>query len=235
MIQGLNLETLPQDKLITFLCAVTHEGLEMVLGTAGAHLPIVPTTVDGVLTPCSRTYFNDLGPPGHKLLLPPGYFIASSAINGTLALKLGLLPLSDILDDGHHVEMKEELTTRISSVLQSYTKEQAFMEFLANAADAGATEFGITLDATQHQPLECSQTISPDLGELCAQPSLILHNNGVFSDLDWKGISSVGRDSSNTNTDGKPKIGRFGLGSLSMFYFTEVFLLLLIVVLRSQI
>ena len=120
--------------------------------------------------------------------------------------------------------MREDLSSRISSVLLSYTKEQAFMEFLANAADARATEFGVTLDAIQHHPPENHQFISPSLKGLCSQPSLIICNNGLFSSSDWKEICNVGSSNKQENTDGKLRIGRFGLGSLSMFYFTEVFL-----------
>jgi sacsin len=122
------------------------------------------------------------------------------------------------------MEMREDLTTRISSVLLSYTKEQAFTESLANAADAGATEFGVTLDIRQQQLPEDHKFVSPGLKKLCSQPSLILHNNGVFSSSDWKGICSVGSGSKQGSVDGTPKIGRFGLGALSMFYFTEVIL-----------
>ena len=120
--------------------------------------------------------------------------------------------------------MKEELTTRISNVLLSYTKEQAFMESLANAADAGATEFGLTFDVIEHSLPEDHLFVSPELKKLCRRPSLILHNDGVFSSSDWKGICSVGSGSKQGSADGKPKIGRFGLGALSMFYFTEVLL-----------
>jgi hypothetical protein len=172
------------------------------------------------------TYFNDLGPHVEEVPLPPGYSIANDHIDRNLALKLGLSFLSDLVgtpEDEEPMEMKEDLTTRISSVLLSYTKEQSFMEFLANAADARATEFGVTLATTPYQLPENQQFISPTLKQLCGQPSLLLYNNGVFSPSDWKGICSVGSGNKKENIDEKLRIGRFGLGSLSMFYFTEVF------------
>ena len=198
----------------------------MALENTGANLPIIPTT-DGVLKGYLVTHFNDLGPYAGEVPLPAGHFLASDHIDRKLATKLGLSFLSDIIgsvDDDEPIEMKEDLTTRISSVLLSYTKEQAFMEFLANAADARATEFGITLDAMRHHPPENQHFISPSMKELCTQPSLILHNNGVFSPSDWMGICNVGSINKQESNDGKSRIGRFGLGSLSMFYFTEVFL-----------
>ena len=214
------------DEVVTFLHGIGHKELNTVLGSTGVHLPIIPTT-DGVLKPRSFTYFNDLGPQAGQVALPPGYFITSDHVDRKLALKLGLLFLSDrvsMLDGDDLMEMKEDLTTRISSVLLSYTKEQAFIESLANAADANATEFGVTLDVTEHPLSEDHQFVSPDLKKLSGQSSLILHNNGVFSSSDWKGICSVGSGSKQESVDGKPKIGRFGLGALSMFYFTEVLL-----------
>jgi hypothetical protein len=211
---------------VAFLRAIGHKELKAVLGGTGSHLQIIPTT-EGVLRACSVTYFNDLGPHAGEVPLPPGYSVASDYVDRRLAEKLGLPFLSErigMLDGDNFMEMKEDLTTRISNVLVSYTKEQAFTEFLANAADAGATEFGVTLDVIQHTLPEIYQFVSPSLRELCGQPSLILHNNGVFSPSDWKGICSVGTGSKQGASDGNLKIGRFGLGALSMFYFTEVLL-----------
>ena len=127
-----------------------------------------------------------------------------------------------MLDNDGFMEMKEDLTARISNVLLNYTKEQAFVEFLANAADAGATEFGITLDVTQHPLPENHQLVSQSLRQLCGKPSLILHNNSIFSPSDWKGICNIGSGSNQGSVDGKLRIGKFGLGALTMFYFTEV-------------
>ena len=215
---------IPANEVVAFLRAVGDKELKTVLGNTNVHLPIVPTT-DGILKACSVTYFNDMGPHAGQVPLPPGCSIASDHVDRNLALKLGLFFLSDrvnTLDYDGLMEMKEDLTTRVSNVLLSYTKEQAFMEFLANAADAGAAEFGITLDTTQHPLPEDHQFVSQTLKGLCGQPSLILHNNGVFSSLDWKGICNIGSGSNQGHLDGQLRLGRFGLGALSMFYFTEV-------------
>ena len=224
------IENTPVDEVVAFLRSAPSKELKAVLGSTGAHLPIIPTT-DGVFKTCSVIHFNDLGPYAEEVPLPFGHSIASDHFDRKLAQKLGLSFLSDVVgmpDDDEPLEMKEDLPTRISTVLLSYTKEQAFMEFLANAADARATEFGVTLDAVQHHPPENHQFISPNLKELSSQPSLILYNNSVFSPSDWKGICNVGSMNKQEKVDGKLRIGRFGLGSLSMFYFTEVFLLLFI-------
>ena len=217
------------DEVVTFLCAVSQKDLKAALGSSVANPPIVPT-VDGVLKTCSATYFNDLGPHADEVELPPGHSITSKSVPRELALKLGLSFLSDLVgkpDDNDPLEMKEDLTTRISSVLLRYTEKQALMEFLANASDAEATEFGVTLDTTHTSP-GSHQFFNKSLKELCSHPSLILHNNGIFKSSDWEGICSIGSGSKKESVNGKLKIGRFGLGALSMFYFTEVILILTI-------
>lgn len=214
---------IPAVEVVAFLRAVDDKKLKAILKRTNAHLNIIPTA-DG-LKACSMTYFNDLGPHVEEIPLPLDHSIASDHIDRNLALKLGLSFLSDLVgtqDGDGPMEMKEDLTSRISSVLLSYTEKQAFMEFLANAADAGATEFGVTLAATQYHLSKNHQFVSPSLKEQCGLPSLILHNNGIFSLEDWKSICNVGSSSKQESIDGKLRIGRFGLGSLSMFYFTEV-------------
>ena len=218
------------DEVVAFLGAISQKDLEAALRNSSVDLPIIPTT-DGALKPSSVTYFNDLGPHADKVELPYGCSIASDNVERRLALKLGLSFLSDLVgkpEDDSHLEMKKDLATRVSSVLTKYTEKQALMEFLANAADAEATEFGVTLDITQHPLQEGHQFVTEGLRELCSHPSLILHNNGVFKSSDWEGICSIGSGSKRENVDGKLKIGRFGLGALSMFYFTEVLLTLTI-------
>ena len=219
---------MPEDGVITFLRAVNPKDLTVALRNSAADLPIVPT-VDGVLKTRTVTYFNDLGPFADEVELPPGYSIASDSVERKLASKLGLPLLTDFVgepDDGDgFLEMREDLTARISSVLHSYTERQALMEFLANASDAEATEFDVKLDTTYHLSTGKHRLLTTSLKELCDQPSLILHNNAIFERSDWEGICSIGSGSRKESIDGKLKIGRFGLGALSMFYFTEVLLM----------
>jgi hypothetical protein len=219
---------MPEDRVITFLCAVNPKDLKVALGNSAADLPIVPT-VDGDLKTCMVTYFNDLGPSADEVELPPGYSIASDSVDKKLASKLGLPLLTDLVgepdDGGNFLEMGEDLTARISSVLNSYTERQVLMDFLANASDAEATEFDITLDTIHHPSTENRKLLTTSLKELCNQPSLILHNNSIFKHSDWEGICGIGSGSRKESVGGKLKIGRFGLGALSMFYFTEVLLI----------
>lgn len=54
---------------------------------------------------------------------------------------------------------------------------------------------------------------------LVEAPTLVIYNNSVFTDVDFRGIceTSVGGKRDLTGT-----IGQFGLGAATMFYFTEV-------------
>lgn len=216
------------DEVVAFLYAISSKDLKAALSSNAVDPAIVPAA-DGALKACSVTYFNDLGPHADEVELPPGCSIASDSVERKLALKLGLSFLSDLVgNDDNPLEMREELTTRISSVLVRYTEKQALMEFLANAADAGAAEFGVTLDTTQNLPPGNHQFVSNGLRKLYSHPSLILYNDSVFKPSDWEGICSIGSGSKKESINGRLKIGRFGLGALSMFYFTEVLLTLTI-------
>lgn len=113
-------------------------------------------------------------------------------------------------------DMHEDLTTRISNVLRQYSVEQAPNEFLANAADAGADIFNLLLDS-KHFP--CRQILNEKMSDFQSGPALIIHNNGVFTEVDFKGIRRTGLGGKQSRED---TIGRFGLGSLAMFHFTEV-------------
>jgi sacsin len=92
-------------------------------------------------------------------------------------------------------------------------------EFLANADDAGATEFSILLDGGDSLHRWKQRLITPAFESVQGAPSLVLYNNSTFSREDFKGLLRVGRG-------GKVELsethGRHGLGALSFYYFTDV-------------
>ncbi|KAJ3753290.1 hypothetical protein EV360DRAFT_74627, partial [Lentinula raphanica] len=83
----------------------------------------------------------------------------------------------------------ESLIQRVKTVLIEYDIQYSFNEFLANAVDAGASQFNILLDTKQFQS---SSILSPEMAPFQHRPALILHNNAVFSDNDFKGIRAIG-------------------------------------------
>jgi sacsin len=150
-------------------------------------------------------------------------FLAHPDIPDRLAHKLGLRRLGLISsEDGceDDIDMGEELITTIRNRLREYTDSQLLLEFLANASDAGANEFNILLD----------ERISADTALISSRcrdfhhvPSLVIHNDSVFTDDDFRAILRTGIGGKTGRVD---TIGQFGLGALTMFHVTEVWLLL---------
>jgi hypothetical protein len=183
------------------------------------HAQILVPDESGHLCPIAQVYFNDIGPRAINIAPPGNLRRAHSKIDYRLAEGLRLMfighsELKPLFEDDD--DMSEPLTTRITNVLRQYDKDQFFGEFLANAHDAKATVFGMLLDET---PAPKSNVLSPALAELQAYPSLIIYNNSIFEERDFKGIRKVGQGGKVGRFD---TIGQFGLGSLAMYHFTEV-------------
>lgn len=182
---------------------------------------LIPDT-QGCLQLLDKVFYNDLGEKVHRIELPKDRSNCHSAISAHLATRLGIQTLASLnlktieLDDDDE-DMHEDFTRRISNVLKQYSVEQMFNEFLANAADAGASEYNILIDANQTAP--CTNLLSPSMSEMQALPALVIHNNAIFQEKDWKGIRNIGVGGKEGRSDA---IGRFGLGALSAFHFTEV-------------
>eukprot|EP00803_Ostreobium_quekettii_P000233 evm.model.scf_451.7 EVM.evm.TU.scf_451.7 scf_451:71266-71648(+) len=108
---------------------------------------------------------------------------------------------------------REELTDRIRNTLEDYNCDSwsasgIAQEFLANADDAGASEFVLVYDESTYGT---SKLLFPGLGDWQG-PALCFYNDACFTEGDWEGISNVGI-SQKREDDGK--IGRFGLGALT--------------------
>jgi hypothetical protein len=174
---------------------------------------------DGHLRPVSQLFYDNLGARRHLFIPPDNQYKVHPKLDQELAAAIGVPFLSSLtlkrLDLGQNEGMHEDVGTRISNTLLQYTIEQAFNELLANACDAGATNFGMLLDERSHSQ---ENLLSENMVELQG-PGLIVHNDATFSSDDFVGIRRVGiggkRSMPNT-------IGRFGLGSLSLFHFADV-------------
>lgn len=192
---------------------------------ANCDLSFIPDNRN-VLRRRSELYFDDMPRRSSELGVPESMYPAHYEIKPELARHLGLKFLGDLVtavddaDEEDHESMGEPLTNRISKLLREYTKEQAFLEFLANAADANATKFKICVDEFVGGE---GKLITPVMEAFERAPSLMVYNDAQFKDKDWKGIRRIGTGSKQAQGDGEDdKIGRFGLGALSMFHFTEV-------------
>ncbi|KAF7986757.1 hypothetical protein HWV62_20340 [Athelia sp. TMB] len=182
---------------------------------------LIPTA-GGDLHKIDSVYYNDLAARNLSAIprLPSESYIAHPLVTFELARQLHLTFL------GHREavfksllrtdkEMGESLTNRIKTVLSQYSAQQAFTEFIANAADAGAQRFAIILDDWFAPAI---QVLTPPLGEYQSNTSLVVYNDSIFKDEDFYGIMDLGRGGKNERTD---TIGQFGLGALTMFHFTD--------------
>ncbi|KAJ7461551.1 hypothetical protein FB451DRAFT_1497484 [Mycena latifolia] len=172
---------------------------------------------DGILYPIREVYFADCATD----FLPETGFPVHSGMPESLARDLKVqflssLELEDDDDDDDDLQMGEDFTTRVEGVLKEHDVQYAFNEFLANAADAKATTFSVLLD---ERTFESSKLLSPGLADLQRRPSLFLYNNAKFSDADFRGLRQVGQGGKRSDPD---SIGRYGLGALSLFHFTDV-------------
>lgn len=177
---------------------------------------------DCILHKLSEVYFNDMGDSSDYVTLKDELLPVHSAISKLVAQGLDIPFLSSLqLDDDDDLDiddedMSESLITRIKNVLIEYDVQYSFNEFLANAADAGASHFGVILDT---QRFQSTHILCPEMKVFQRGPAMVLYNDGTFSKDDFKGIRNVGKGGKQ-NISGT--IGKFGLGALSFYQFTEV-------------
>lgn len=180
---------------------------------------ILVPDLNNALLPLDEVYYNDIG---HRDCLIPtntDLHIVHSTVSETLASKLRIqfLGLKFAEVKGPCRDMGEHPITTIRNKLRDYTEQQFLTEFVANAADAGATEFGILIDQYQDSG---ENTLSRAMEKFQKCPSLVIHNNAIFTDKDFdQGICETGRGGKRERTD---TIGQFGSGALTMFHFSEV-------------
>lgn len=99
----------------------------------------------------------------------------------------------------------QPITTGLRIVCESYPANTCLRELLQNADDAGASEIEYVLDTKTYND-------TPLLYEGLAEyhgPALLARNNSVFTDEDFRSLSSVG-DSRKRND--ATTTGKFGLG-----------------------
>lgn len=177
---------------------------------------------DGTFRPAHQVCYNDSNDLefsfGHEVV-----HICHPGVSKSTARKLNLRFLSALKleleeDDDDDYDMAEDLPTRIHGVLEDYGIESSMNEFLANAADAGAERFAIVLDERSFD-VHYNKAISPEMLQWNHNPSLILYNSAVFKPDDFKGLCKIGLGGKTRQSD---SIGRYGLGALSMFHFSDV-------------
>ncbi|KAJ7024296.1 hypothetical protein C8F04DRAFT_163783 [Mycena alexandri] len=172
---------------------------------------------DGFLHPIAQVYFLDFASDFRPETGLPTHPEVSEALARDLGVQfLSSLELDDDDDDDDDLQMGEDFTKRVEGVLKEHDVQYALNEFMANAIDAKATTFSVLLD---ERTFESSKVLAPGLSDLQRRPALFLYNDATFSEADFRGLREVGQGGKTSNPD---SIGRYGLGALSLFHFTDV-------------
>ncbi|TDL18851.1 hypothetical protein BD410DRAFT_461654 [Rickenella mellea] len=177
----------------------------------------IPIT-DSTLHRAKSVLYNDTG---LETEATEGSLTAHPDLSQALARKLRLTHLSseNFHRDGAGFEvfcLFEDLTTRINGVLMAYHVEYASNEWIANADDANASQVSLLVDERIfHGP----RLLAPSMTEFQECPALVIHNDSIFTKEDFSGLARIGVGGKGDLPD---KIGRFGLGVLSLYHFTEL-------------
>jgi len=86
-------------------------------------------------------------------------------------------------------------------------------ELIQNADDAGATEIKFMIDPRHHST---DELWLPGLAKFQG-PALLSWNNVEFTENDWESISKIHQSFKDTDP---MKVGRFGLGFISIHHIT---------------
>jgi sacsin len=143
-------------------------------------------------------------------------------VSRAVAVGLGVKPVRHkILDSyssdipGRPFGQTEQLTQRISDILQEYPgAEEILKELLQNADDAGATEIHIIYDKRQHGV----EFVFNDEWKDLQGPAICVYNNKVFTEKDIEGIQNLGRGS---KRDVPSAIGQYGIGFNAVYHLTD--------------
>ncbi len=92
-------------------------------------------------------------------------------------------------------------------------------ELIQNADDAGATEVKFLIDQRSHS----TDDLMNDGYKEFQGPALYAWNNATFRKCDWDSLAKI---NSSSKRDDVLKVGRFGLGFLSVFHISGKFSLL---------
>ena len=82
--------------------------------------------------------------------------------------------------------------------------------------DSSLTSVASKCDLRRIDP---SEVLCHNIAQFCQGPAVIAHNNAEFTMKDIRGICRIGRGG---KEDREGTVGRFGLGALSFYHFSEV-------------
>ena len=169
----------------------------------------------GVTYPIADVYFRDTNcvPPTALQDKVPTHSSVSRSLSDELGIRLLSSLLCDLGEDkfDDDEQMGGDLVDRIKGFLEENDIEYTFNEFLANANDTRAKELSVLLDR-RHHPYKITGLISPAFRRVQMRGSIILFNDAVLSDRDFKCLRKIGTR----------KLDRHGPCGLGFYYFTDV-------------
>ena len=192
---------------------------------------LLPTLHKGLLTfrPHQDVYWDDVSDESKKDLLQDlptdCSIIHLENLTPTLAMKMGLKPVTEILHDITQLDpafeefgQHQTMTNRIKEILREYPVGPVlFQEQIQNSEDAKATNVKFFLDTNDNA--DCQNKLLGESMMACHGPSLWIYNNAKFTEEDFKNILNVGGA---TKKEKKDKIGSFGIGFNSVYHLTDV-------------
>jgi sacsin len=121
-------------------------------------------------------------------------------------------------DEFEEYIQEENILTRISKTVKESSLWISLNEFVANAEDCGTASKVTWILDSERSTFPSKRIFCKEL-KAWQTPALYIYNDGIFSDSDFKALVNIGMGSKSEDTS---KIGKYGLGSLTMYLFTDV-------------
>ncbi|XP_071951516.1 sacsin-like [Antedon mediterranea] len=111
------------------------------------------------------------------------------------------------------------LVDYVKQILRNYTGGQLLKELTQNADDAGAATVKFLYDGRQHGTDRLYH--GEGIGDLSPYqgPALCAFNDATFRKNDWSSIQNLSRSG---KKDDPTKVGRFGMGFVSVYHLTDI-------------
>lgn len=153
--------------------------------------------------------------------------LAHSRVPPGLTFKYGIPQMKDDLayleqsSSVKFVELFDEFGQQENTVTRNSKNKKSSMwsslnEFVANAEDSGSAKNACWILDSEKSKFPSKKIFCKELQEW-QTPALYFYYDGVFTDSDFEALINVGIES-----QGSSKIGTYGLGSLSLYLFTDI-------------
>ncbi|XP_074651417.1 sacsin-like isoform X2 [Tubulanus polymorphus] len=122
----------------------------------------------------------------------------------------------DVDDDDEFGIKQPTLVESLKRILDEYPDDgQILKELIQNAEDASASTIQFLYDEQSYTE---ENLRFPGMAEFNQNPSLVIYNDGIFTQRDWNTIGNLGISK---KKEDPIKVGKFGLGFKSVFHITD--------------